>query len=469
MKGEDNIDKLFKERLQQDHTVFKEDYWQGFEKMLNTVPPVPPAVPSSGITGLGKIFSSLTFTKGILAGISTAVLTAAVFFVVNNVSDEKSTTNPERSKTEVIVKNPTQESPASQKQAPDNSADNQAPKSKSTAQLDDFSIQAGIQPGFNKKIKTVAAAREQIPKDNIIGSQEVGVAEQAVHQAPATDAIKVIETGSTANQGTDESVKYEVVADKLTDVNSGALAVTGLDTATSKEAIYADSVFHALESTVDGYRKAGNSSRNQHFKDSKLKVFIVPGMALFNTFGNPEDFSSVMKPAFEFGAGLSYNFNKSFSLSTEVNFLMVTGFKLTESSLNSEYLFYQWINKVSIENRNFTLMNIPIMARYQLNRHTFGAGPVFRYVIASGGEKVVMDTTPLLLSYHNSAAENYLSGINRFQAGVSLEYSFNFYRQNAILVRYNLMTGDFTRSSYYEGFNSGRLNLLLIAFRFRIF
>ena len=203
--------------------------------------------------------------------------------------------------------------------------------------------------------------------------------------------------------------------------------------------------------------------------DSKFSLYVVPGIGFYKPLGNTAGFSSKTSPAFQFGFGFSYRLNENFLLYAEANAVRLSGFKLEQSSRQSDFLFYESRSLTTVQNRNFTFLNVPVLLEYKYNKHKFGLGPSLRYLISGEGEKIVMDSTLNSVLYKSESANNYLAGLNRFQAGIALEYSWAFYRQNAIMIRYTWLMNDVNQGSFYGIPGNNKLNMLLLSFMFHIY
>jgi|GEM_PF-4647955 hypothetical protein len=458
MNGDGTIDKLFKERLEEDAPAFQEEYWKKFEARLDGIPPQGVSGTSGG---LSKILSGFTLTKGFFLITGLAVITAAVYFI----SAYKDT--PEMNNPPVLATQP------------------------STSLSREIDPQQGLTgnpqkaAGINAVISSMTRNEASLPH-----SQPRIDKKERVNQGFTVSKEEFIETRPlefTSSQTVSGSIDPVVPAAAVSQADTlksqaeekSALSaenqdlfipVASKDTAPSEVDRIADSAYNAIQARqAVSDKQSLNKANSVPAKDKRFGFYITPGMSLYSTFGNLEGFERKTMAAFQFGGGLEYRINDAFSVYAEANALRLKGFELTESTSSSDIFFYTWINKVTVESREYTLLQFPLMLGYHTSVHNINLGPVFRYVVSSAGEKVVEDTTMYYFNYYNSKAENFLAGINRFQPGLALEYSLNFYRHHALLIRYNLMLGDFNRNTYYSGLSGKKVNLLLVAVRFRIY
>lgn len=502
MDEDNKIDKLFKDRLKEDNPPFKEEYWQGFEEMLKAV---PPAGSTASAGGLGKILTTLTLTKGIIAVVSVAVVSSLIYFGVRYLNTE----NPGKDLTQIAADSSNQSQAVNASPAESLKSYEKAQVSQSQSSIASSTSSTTSAPDVPSKIAVLKTLKKDQPDNPVVinrgktgkssehnklsGETQSDVAEMAQNKSngiqktdlvakPGEENTSVIpEAGKVENEEVNKDKKEEIKGrlnepagkELNSQVNEG-ISKSPEDNKTDgnvvKEPVVNDSInYDSIIGVIESAAKNKQDQATALQKDSRVKFYVVPGAGFYNTAGNISGFNDASQVSFQFGGGFSYRLSNEFSLYAEANALRIKGFELVKSSIRTEYLFYQWMNSVSVENREFTLMNIPVLIRYQYKQHCLSAGPTVRYLLSSTGEKVVMDSTFSYRHYENSKVNNYLGGFNRIQAGLALEYSWNFYRENAILVRYNYMLNDFIKTSYYSGTGNKKMNMLFFGCRFRIY
>ncbi|MEI6575421.1 MAG: outer membrane beta-barrel protein [Bacteroidota bacterium] len=502
---DNNIDKLFKDGLAKDNPPFKEEYWQNFEKMFNAAPAAGTSVTN---TGLNSVLGSITFTKGIIAIVSVVAITSLVYFGIKNtrtdppaqqftaMATDSSVSNNENKNTNAKSTNQFQKS--SKNPSPENTgkqlySENSNPQKQAIQKQSSNSLNIGnprknaanptAVSAINSKEKTVViktnSATEKIySSESGIQQNKPNFTTNQAKQSAFSSQDNLAETPAISKDQENNKPLGETISEKNTVESTPAINKENNPkgdsekTENNSEKTASQSITAVRDSTEQTPESTAINPAIPVFdikKDSKLKFFVVPGIALFNTIGNTTDFNPATRTAFQFGLGISYKFNENLSLCVEGNVLKINGFKFDKSSIQTDYLFNEWMSERRIENRGFAFLNVPVLLTYHLNHHNFTAGPTVRYLLSSTGEKTIRDSTLNILQYSNSKADNYLSGFNRFQAGLALEYSYEFYHQNAILIRYTYLLNYFNDNNYYAGSKNEKLNSLFIAFRFRIY
>ncbi len=517
MIEKDNIDDFFRERLNGDEPVFREEYWQGLEKMLDSIPPSnPPFTPS----GIGKLLRFLGSGKGIIAMVSVISMSAIITFTL--LSEKEPATNTQhRSAANIPFVS----------HAAEETVDRNALRlwMNTARDQEDMLISSGAHPvnkpgstghtatGFRTEWNPAADAIHQRSTGELSGESiliNTKISREAAGDATAASATHVIDNGTFAasqavafdqqiskgetgvSGGTEQSVQPKQEPAEANQIeNSFTAGVTAKDAKSDKGDNSGWETDHKqaelISATADSIRETvnkktttvqdstvpvrqlnedspGRERDSEAFKQSPFRLFISPGVTVYKPLGNIDGFRDRTKAAFHFGAGMEYAVSERFSILLEADFLRTSGNRLQRSVSESSILFYPWTTITILENREMNLLFLPLVVRFRSGDHAVGAGPMLGFLLSTSGEITLKDSTPLLTSFHHERAVNYMEGLNTLTGGFSLEYSWCFYRNHAILVRYQRTTGEWTDPATYGELSKSPKGYLQIALQFNV-
>ncbi|MCX6269967.1 MAG: hypothetical protein NTU44_01895 [Bacteroidetes bacterium] len=506
MEEKNNMDKMFKDRLGKDNPAFKDEYWQGFEKMLEAAAPVSTAGSSSGF---GKALHLMTTTKGIISIVTFVTLSTATYFYSKSLKDNQITqkvesiqaplsfsTHPDDTivvfSTPTGVSNPfslssstTAVNVASQPGSIQTA--NQALSEKQTVtpskQISNSIVSSVATPQNKKEIRSRSSNEKAlIPGRNGVaivaeGSPDEVIALKEKFSGTRTDTKQPVEkgmvndlTGSIPGRTLpQDSSLFQYTDNQKPDAQKEEFP-TGNQPIVRKDdspplipaAIPAD-LPTAQSGAIPGLT-SGIFAENKLFK-----LFLAAGATSYTPFGNTSGFSGTGRVGFQFGAGTWYEITKEISVLAETDYLRTSGHQLSASSESTDYLFTKWVGRVTVENREINLLHVPVLLRYRYKFHMFSAGLSLQYILSCTGEKTTVDSVRYQYKYNHEKADNYIGGFNRLTAGLTAEYSCFVFRQNAILLRYTYYLNDMLKKQYYEGIKSPKPGYLFIGLRCRIF
>ncbi|HRY31716.1 MAG TPA: hypothetical protein P5531_01985 [Bacteroidales bacterium] len=517
MIEKDHIDELFRDRLNGDDPVFKEEYWQGLEKMLDAIPsPPPPSAPS----GIGKFLQFLGSGKGIIAMVSVISMTAVTFFAIVNEKEDTNNTGQ-----------------SSSGQAPDFSPlrDTMEVRKASQAWINltkenekiesgplVLSGSGGSSSARNSNITQAVSVKAGEGTSTKSGREESGKRMQMLRQTegePDPDALTAGEipaAGRRASRSQQDSYTQQQSFNEQPGLTEGLGSsnhpiqessenktldsdLTGTGTAKDTEAGVGDSsgvekgykqkeiTLVPFTGTMDSVNRPtatlkdsaepggrlpgaipGTERASNGISERRFRFFVSPGVTVYKPLGNVDGFRAPTKAAFHFGTGMEYAINERFSILLEADFLRTNGHKLQRSVSGSSILFYPWVTTTMLENREMNLLFLPLIVRFNYGKHAFGAGPMLGYLLSTSGEITLKDSTPVFTNFSHERAVNYREGLNPLVGGFSLEYSWRFYSKHAILLRYQRYTGKLTDPAQYGELSQSPGGYLQLALQFNI-
>ena len=459
------FDKQFKDRLNQDQPVFKEEYWQQFEKLLPQMPPASPA-PASGVaktsvfSGISGIVKTYGYAKVLLVLASVLTVGFVSWFLISSPEPVLVKNTPSSIATNTESTQTQAETYPTKAQTPSSKVVNPA---EPLQQISSYtpeptnSNQTKTAKGFvhvTKPVKLSPSAQksQSKPAPKPIG-QEAGAA------IPSSLTPKTTETITTlveTKDPTDEPVQQESTI------------------ATEKPADTTGLLQRDPEITKVEENNAGSKAKAPIplFDDKPLRpvmFYLVPGMSSYKTLCNSPGFNPVSRWAFQFGGAAVIRLSSSLHLWAEVNYIRTNGHSLLSQSRSKDLLFYTWNTLYKLENRELQFLRFPLLVKYSYKKHSVAAGPVFSYLLKTSGELTLADSTPLLVNFSHEKADNYLAGFQRFQTGLALEYAFEFYRQYALVFRYSFDLNSLTKTDVYPSVSNTRQKYLLLGLKFRIY
>jgi hypothetical protein len=542
-KGIKNIDELFREKLNSDMPVFRDEYWHGFEQALNNVPPVQPdqmSAPTDGgsgsiVNGSGSMTTGVNagatagvatssgtvsgmlasglVVKGILA-IGTVIMLSTATWLGVTESQKESVSSPLMYPSTPIVK---EESPEKKTDsvfgfantagfiADENpnaltsseeihseagtavSGENTTKVAKSQpAKVQENRINPTIEnvsrqiPGAGKKTTTnpvlsgtnqeldlpkkISGMSEQDQPDNSSGF--IPEDRLFVYSEEVNDILAEIDSNAFLmfgdNKGKDslnlsaQSIQQELLSEQIpTDILS--------DSNTKSPAV--DSVAIAPH---DNARNKGSVPKVVNPK--RFGIYLLPGAAFANTFGNTGNFKSKTNSSLYIGAGFEFRLSKKLAIYLEPGVHRLSGLEINQTSEVSYTFFTKQQFITTIQNREMEVITLPLFLRYKQGIHTLSAGPSLLYLISTSGELEKTDISPEGVSMNHEKADNYISGFNRTQLGISLEYSLNVFQQHAAFIRYTqYLTGVSKTAPEFSGYPDAKLKIFYVGFRINAF
>lgn len=541
-KGIKNIDELFREKLNSDMPVFRDEYWQGFEQTLNNIPPAQPAqmsAPTEGgsasvVNGSGSVTTGLTgattagvatssgtvsgmlasglIVKGILA-IGTVIMISTATWLGVTESKKENVSSPLIYPSTPVVKNNTPEAKndsvfgfantagfmadentnavsSSQEIHPESgtaiSAENKTIVAKShPAMVAEKRINpttenvSGKITGANKKttnnpVSSGSGQELDLPK-KISGTVEMDQPDNSsgfipedrlfIYSEEVNDILAEIDSNAflmfrenkgidslnlTARDNQQELMSEQIPTDILTDSDTNSPAV--------------DTVVTPPENS----RNTG--SVPDRVSPKRFGIYLLPGAAFANTFGNTGNFKSKTSSSLYIGAGFEFRLSKKLAVYFEPGVHRLSGLEINQTSEVTYTFFIKQQFITTIQNREMEVFSLPLFLRYKQGIHTLSAGPSLLYLISTSGELEKTDISPEGVSMIHEKADNYISGFNRTQLGISLEYSMNVFQQHAAFIRYTqYLTGVSKTAPEFSGYPDAKLKIFYVGFRINAF
>ncbi|MCF8219200.1 MAG: PorT family protein [Bacteroidales bacterium] len=448
-----NIDNLFAEGLEKDKPAFKEEYWTQFEQMMDnqTAPGNSRRGKSGGTTASGMLFKGL-----IIIAISGIIFTTYILLINHSNSNEtRNSQNSSIQNENTVISNESGQNNLNNNDLFVAHEINKADDSYHPVPSKDMTGKPTSLKGdipVEKMNKKHNKENVLLPVGEILSDPDIKTGNsEDISNLPAARESSRIHTGATDKSNDEHDTKLTI--DTVKNPNTTEAAETPI----------ADSLEIAEQQEAEE-----DQPEIMEDKKESLIFSIVPGVSFYNQISNRSSNPTGTGLAPTFGVSLQYALGQKLSVAADASLLSTKGHQLTYTSTKISYLIHERKEITSIENREFSFIEIPLKLYYHQGNHSFGFGPHFMFLLNAHGSKSHSIVTPFYASFDSESISGYTDGLKRMTSGLGVEYIYNISGRFAAVVRYNYMFVDFTKDSIYPHSNNDNLNTLNLSLKFKI-